>query len=176
MVLCSLRWGLQSATPLNALLRLECHRILFVSFPCHICLIFISHLPLVSHIPHIWLISSNAVGISLHWQDPVFVNSKNGVNPWALREAIQYQISCFFIKFINGLWPPLPPSFYKTRCEFFETFLRLFCHWIWFLDIQNRFYFIVKRLKIHASEVLFYANFMLPKPSRICKISHHNFL
>ena len=74
------------------------------------------------------------------------------------RKAIQYQISCFFIKFINGLWPP-PPLFYKVtlwiffdffiklRCEFFSTFFRLFPHWIWFLDIQNRFYFIVKRLK-----------------------------
>ena len=74
-----------------------------------------------------------------------------------LREANPYHFSCFFIKFINGLWPP--PLFYKVtlwiffdffiklRCEFFSTFFRLFPHWIWFLDIQNRFYFIVKRLK-----------------------------
>ena len=32
-------------------------------------------------------------------------------------------------------------------CNFFSTFFRLFPHWIWFLDNQNRFYFIVKRLK-----------------------------
>ena len=42
-----------------------------------------------------------------------------------LRDAVRYQISCFFIKFINSLWPP-PPSFYKTRCEFFLTFFRFF--------------------------------------------------
>ena len=42
---------------------------------------------------------------------------------WYLRERIRYQIACFFIKFINGLWlTPPPPSFYKVWWEFFETF------------------------------------------------------
>ena len=63
------------------------------------------------------------------------------------REGTTYHFSCFFIKFINGLWPPPPPRFIKLRCNFLKTLLRLFFHWIWFLDIQNRFYFIVKRLK-----------------------------
>ena len=29
----------------------------------------------------------------------------------------------------------------------FVNILGLFTHWIWFIDTQNRFYFIVKRLK-----------------------------
>ena len=41
-----------------------------------------------------------------------------------IREPTPYHFSCFFIKFINGLWPP--PCFIKLRCEIFENFLRLF--------------------------------------------------
>ena len=36
-----------------------------------------------------------------------------------------------------------PPAWPKL----FVKILGLFSHWIWFLDTQNRFYFIVKRLK-----------------------------
>ena len=39
-------------------------------------------------------------------------------------------------KFFTFSWPLL-----------FVKILRLFTHWIWFIDTQNRFYFIVKRLK-----------------------------
>ena len=31
--------------------------------------------------------------------------------------------------------------------KLFVKILGLFSHWIWFLDSQNKFYFIVKRLK-----------------------------
>ena len=74
----------------------------------------------------------------------------------AFRDVVRYQMSCFFIKFINGLWPP-PLRFIKLDAIFFEHFFGFFFHWIWFLDIQNRFYFILKKAKNHfwyASEDL----------------------
>ena len=44
-----------------------------------------------------------------------------------------------------------PPAWPKL----FVRILGLFFHWIWFLDTQNRFYFIVKRLK-NASSFFFW--------------------
>ena len=37
--------------------------------------------------------------------------------------------------------------------------LGLFSHWIWFLDTQNRFYFIVKRLKTQAVSLTAFSQF-----------------
>ena len=39
--------------------------------------------------------------------------------------------------------------------KLFVKMLGLFSHWIWFLDTQNRFYFIVKRLKNGFSMYLY---------------------
>ena len=84
---------------------------------------------------------------------------------------------CFFIKFINGLWPP--PSFYKvTMWIFWKHFYDFFSIEYDSLISKTDFTSLWRGWKIHfwyASEGLFYANFMLPKPSRIYKIHIINF-
>ena len=47
----------------------------------------------------------------------------------------------------------------------FVKILGLFSHWIWFLDTQNRFYSIVKRLK-NAFLMYFYCLFNCPKTAK----------
>ena len=42
---------------------------------------------------------------------------------------------------------PSVPTSLDVLVTLLKTLLRFFFQWIWFLDIQNRFYFIVKRLK-----------------------------
>ena len=59
----------------------------------------------------------------------------------------------------GGVTPPpaWPILFVKS--------LGLFSYWIWFLDTQNRFYFIVKRLK-NAFLMYFYCLFNCPKTAK----------
>ena len=51
-------------------------------------------------------------------------------------------------RFGGGQPPPARPLL-------FVKILGLFTHWIWFIDTQNRFYFIVKRLKNGFSMYLY---------------------
>ena len=51
-----------------------------------------------------------------------------------LRDVTQDQNVCFFIKFINGLWPPPRPVFIKVRTTFFKT--------IKYYPIKNIFNFL----------------------------------
>ena len=37
-----------------------------------------------------------------------------------LREALGYQIRCFFTHCVNGPWPPPSPRFTQSCCEFFD--------------------------------------------------------
>ena len=59
-----------------------------------------------------------------------------------------------------------PPSAWPIL---FVKSLGLFSYWIWFLDTQNRFYFIVKRLK-NAILMYFYCLFNCPKTAKAVNI------
>ena len=58
-----------------------------------------------------------------------------------------------------GGWGGHPPPAWP---KLFVKILGLFSNWIWFLDTQNRFYFIVKRLK-NAFLMYFQCLFNCPK-------------
>ena len=70
----------------------------------------------------------------------------------------------FFYKVYKRPLTP-PPRFIKLRCKFFENTFTTFSHWIWFPDIQNRFFFIVKRLK-NPLLMYFYCLFSCPETAK----------
>ena len=68
---------------------------------------------------------------SLHWPERNTCSTHADGMGWdklsgtgvatALRDHTRFQNVCFFIKFINGLWPPPRPVFIKVRTTFFKT-------------------------------------------------------
>ena len=111
------------------------------------------------------------------WVNMVFRKCKTEI---PLRYALGKPSNTKFPVFYKVYKRPLtPPRFIKLRSEFFENTFTTFFHWIWFHNIQNKFYFIMKRLKnsfLICFRRPFLCQFHVAKALQNIQNSHDKFL